>query len=216
MPAYSTITVDEVTFEQDTDPIDLDSPYGEFIVPDFAREVDLAEPAFVVGIHAVNPAIGSEEGAMDLESLIGYKILGPGTHTDVEVAIFPTPFTNLEAGQVFPPAPDSEAEIVGAVWENFGVESPVVSSGIARIREGLDNSEETELGRALDDAEPEDCPEAIKVLAKEVTETERVYVIGEPTAQCITILDFSKDRCDEVGVGPIWGPYCIHTICCAE
>ncbi|AZH25228.1 hypothetical protein [Haloplanus aerogenes] len=133
IPVYSTITVAEVTFEEDTDPVDIDPA----VHPEFAREGDPAEPAFVVGIHASDPAVGLEPGPESLESLIGYKLLEPGTHTDVTVPIFPTQFTRLDEGQTFPPAPDDDAVITGAIWADFESEEPVVSGEMATISGGM-------------------------------------------------------------------------------
>lgn len=138
VPVCSTITVAEVTFAEDTDPVDIDPATH----PDLARDGDQAEPAFVVGIHAIDPEIGIETGPESLESIIGYKILGPGTHTGVTVPIFPTQFTRLDSGQTFPPAPDDQAVIAGAIWESFESDTPVVSGEMATISGGLNQVEE--------------------------------------------------------------------------
>ncbi|MEF8781292.1 MAG: hypothetical protein V5A46_11505 [Haloferacaceae archaeon] len=195
VPAYSTITVSEVTFDEATDPVTVDA-----VIPDFAREVDPGDPAFVVGIHAVDPAIGSG-GATTLESLIGYKILSPGTHTDVTVPIFPTPFASPDAGQVFPPAPDGTAEIEGAIWQDFESGSPVVSGAVAMIHGGLDKAEELELLESPADAEPE-CPSAIAALEN------TNFTKPVPDPQCVAVFD---------PTGNCPGPdsfFCV--VCCAE
>lgn len=218
MPAYSTITIDEVTYNENTDPVTLESPYGEgsFIVPDFAREPDLEEPAFVVGIHAADPAIGGEDGSLKQESLIGYKLLSPGTHQDVEVAIFPTPFTKLETGQTFPPAPDSKAEIKGAVWEDFGDATPVVSSQIATINGGLNQSTLPTLVSpvAAFGGNLNACQEAIL----DIIRNRNVWALSvTQNGQCARVIDWNEDRCGKLGLPgwPEWAPYCVYQICCA-
>jgi hypothetical protein len=126
-PIYSTVTVETVEFTQNNnfaaqgDLIgSLPGPAVESLGPDF----DFFDGSvFAVGVHAVEPDIGSGS-AGNLDSLIGLKILEPGTYTDVTVPIFPvTSFpdlTDIEPGQIFPPNPDGETEVQAAIWKALG------------------------------------------------------------------------------------------------
>jgi hypothetical protein len=123
-PIYSTVTVNTVEFTQDNnfaaqgDLIgSLPGPAVESLSPDLDIFDD---PVFAVGIHAIEPDIGSGS-AGNLDSLIGLKILEPGTYTDVTVPIFPVTgfpdLTDIEPEQIFPPNPDEETEVQAAIWK---------------------------------------------------------------------------------------------------
>jgi len=116
---YSTITVDEVAFTGDTGPVQAEAvppfAYGPGLDPsNSSTSVD----AFVVGIHAVDPPIGSGD-PQSRDSLIGFKILATGEYTDIEVPIFPYR-PDIRPGQVFPPTPDGTTEIMGTLWHDVG------------------------------------------------------------------------------------------------
>ena len=122
-PIYSTVTVESVTYEQENNFVGQADFLGS--IPGAAVELSndfdaFDDPVFAVGIHAVGPAIGSGD-ATNLDSLIGLKILEPGTYTDVEVPIFPAvvfpELTDIQQGQTFPPNPNGETEVRAAIWE---------------------------------------------------------------------------------------------------
>jgi hypothetical protein len=132
-PFYSTVTVQNVTYEQENnfagqgDIIGSLPPESKSLSQDF----DFFDSSvFAVGIHAVDPDIGSGD-ATNLDSLIGLKILEPGSYTDVEVPIFPVvsfpELTDIRPGQTFPPNPEGDTVVRAAIWEALtpaGVEDP--------------------------------------------------------------------------------------------
>lgn len=117
---YSTITVSEVSFTGNTGPVEAEGvppfAYGPGLNPNFSTSVD----AFVVGIHAVDPPIGSGD-PQSRDSLIGFKILETGEYTDIEVPIFPYR-PDIGPAQVFPPTPDGTTEIKGTLWHDVGLD----------------------------------------------------------------------------------------------
>jgi hypothetical protein len=128
---YSTITVSEVSFTGNTGPVQAEAvppfAYGPGLDPDnFSTDVD----AFVVGIHAVDPPIGSGD-PQSRDSLIGFKILATGEYTDIEVPIFPYR-PDIRPGQVFPPTPDGTTEIEGTLWHDIGSDYGA-TQGVIRI-----------------------------------------------------------------------------------
>jgi hypothetical protein len=124
-PIYSTVTVASVAYEQENGFSGQADLLGS--LPRAAAELrsgfdPFDDPVFAVGIHAVDPAIGSGDAA-NLDSLIGLRILEPGTYTDVTVPIFPVTgfpeLTDVRAGQTFPPNPNGETEVRAAIWETL-------------------------------------------------------------------------------------------------
>lgn len=117
---YSTITVSEVTFTGNTGPVQAESvppfAFHSSLTPGFSTE----EPAFVVGIHAVDPPIGSGD-PQSLDSLIGLKILPTGEFQDIEVPIF-LYRPDIRPGQVFPPTPNGTTTIEGTLWHDIGLD----------------------------------------------------------------------------------------------
>jgi hypothetical protein len=122
-PIYSTVTVESVEYEQENNFAGQGDTIGS-LPPEsksLSRDFDFFDSSvFAVGIHAVDPAIGSGD-ATNLDSLIGLKILEPGSYTDVEVPIFPAvvfpELTDIQQGQTFPPNPNGETEVRAAIWE---------------------------------------------------------------------------------------------------
>jgi hypothetical protein len=122
-PIYSTVTVENVTYEQDNNFAGQGDLLGSLPEPaagPFETDFDVFDdPVFAVGIHAVDPAIGSGD-ATNLDSLIGLRVLSTGTYTDLEVPIFPAvgfpELTDIQQGQTFPPNPDGETEVLAAIW----------------------------------------------------------------------------------------------------
>ena len=125
-PIYSTVTVESVEYTQENNFAGQGDLIGSLPDPagppiDEGEDFDFFDsPVFAVGIHAVDPAIGSGD-ATNLDSLIGLKLLQPGTHTDVTVPIFPvTSFpelTEIQPGQTFPPNPEGGTVVRAAIWE---------------------------------------------------------------------------------------------------
>jgi hypothetical protein len=118
---YSTITVSEVSFTGNTGPVQAEAvppyAYGPGLDPsNFSTEAD----AFVVGIHAIDPPIGSGD-PQSRDSLIGFKILETGEYTDIEVPIFPYG-PDIGPAQVFPPTPNGTTEIEGTLWHDVGTD----------------------------------------------------------------------------------------------
>jgi hypothetical protein len=135
-PIYSTVTIESVEYEQDNNfsaQGDLIGSLPESAQGPFESGFDFFDdPVFAVGIHAVDPAIGTGD-ATNLDSLIGLRVLSTGTYTDLEVPIFPvTSFpelTDIGSGQTFPPNPDGETEVRAAIWDRLSPSGPPAPVG---------------------------------------------------------------------------------------
>jgi hypothetical protein len=123
---YSTITVDEVAFTGNTGPVQAEGvpafAYGPGLDPENFTTGGSLSPidAFVVGIHAVDPPVGSGD-PQSRDSLIGFKILETGEYTDIEVPIFPYR-PDIGPAQVFPPTPNGTTTIEGTLWHDVGLD----------------------------------------------------------------------------------------------
>jgi hypothetical protein len=161
-PGYSTITIDSVSFNRsgfeftsgETDKYNT----GFVDVPVISQNVrnNLGTPeVFVVGIHSVDdgPAgVGSGEVG-DPSSLIGLKVLEPGTSTDVDVPVFPVAnktdirtFSQSEGigapPQVFPPIGDSDIQAALYTSDIFQdlMPDPVATTDAVTVTNGLDQN----------------------------------------------------------------------------
>jgi len=120
------ITVDEVAFTGNTGPVQAEAvppfAYGPGLDPENFTTGGSLSPidAFVVGIHAVDPPVGSGD-PQSRDSLIGFKILETGEYTAIEVPIFPYR-PDIRTAQVFPPTPNGTTRIEGTLWHDIGLD----------------------------------------------------------------------------------------------
>lgn len=129
-----------------SDPITLDAPETEENGPpepgplgkvDPDGLIGSGTPAFILAIHAIDPPIGFDEELVSsgpgdhdaFDSVIGFTIRESGAYDDVEVPVFPIDDalgvrTRIPEGQVFPPNPTGDTEVVAQLWTPIVEEPP--------------------------------------------------------------------------------------------